>query len=333
MKQSLDNKLGEIKFRKKLVEQQTEEKQYFDDEFNSEGIEKIIRERMDETSNKIKHLIEKNIPITPYIEIGAERGQRSLVMENDFGAAGAAVDLSFDMLKSCGYYSVKFNKSNIPRRICTDAYNLPLKSNSIPFVFCYQTLHHFPDPTPIIQEAYRVLSDGGTFLFDDEPYKKFLHINLYKKRNKVYSKKEREKKIIVRALDYFFAEESCNEVDYGVIENDKIPLNVWKKGLSIFEKADVQLKSAKVITSQLFSPNNYFAYLITFFLGGHIGGICRKTGTYTGKSTDIFTSIICPACKENDLEMKLEKGNGNFNCGHCHRNYPEVNGVLNSIER
>jgi SAM-dependent methyltransferase len=209
MKQTIDNKLGEIKFRKKLVEQQTKEKHYFDDEFNSEGIEKIINERMEETRNKIMQLTKKNILITPYIEIGAERGQRSLVMENDFGAAGAAVDLSFDMLKSCNYYSAKFNQPKIPLRICTDAYNLPFKSNSIPFVFCYQTLHHFPDPTPIIHEAYRVLCEGGVFLFDDEPYKKNLHLDLYKKRNKVYSKEERERSFIGRTLDYFLLKKAA----------------------------------------------------------------------------------------------------------------------------
>lgn len=310
------------------MEQQIEDKHYFDDEFNSEEIEKIINERMDETYKRIKQLTEKNIPVTTYFEIGAERGQRSLVMENDIGATGAAVDLSFDMLKSCSYYSAKFNKLRIPLRICTDAYNLPFKSNSIPFIFCYQTLHHFPDPTPIINEMHRVLSDGGFFLFDDEPYKKVLHLSLYKKRNKVYSKEERGKSYFKKVLDYFFAEESCNEVDYGVIENDKIPLRVWKKGLNIFDKKDIQLKSAKVITSHLFSPHNYFAFILTYLLGGHISGICKKSGTYSGNSTDIYDLIICPSCKENGLEITLNKGNTNYACSNCKRNYPEVEGVL-----
>lgn len=328
MQQSIDNKLGEIKFRKKLVEQQTEGKNYFNDEFKSEEIEKIINERMEKTYEMMKKLSETGIPLTPYIEIGAERGQRSLVMENELEASGAAVDLSFDMLKSCSYYSVKFNKSNIPFRICTDAYNLPLKSNSIPFVFCFQTLHHFPDPTPIIHEIHRVISDGGMFVFDEEPYKKKLHINLYKKRNKVYSKNERERKYIKEVLDHFFAEESCNEVDHGVIENDAISLKTWKNGLSIFNEKDIQLSSARMINTQLFSPSNYFAFFLAYLIGGHISGVCKKSGIYRGVSNNIYDLIICPCCKENNLEFVLIKRNNNFSCDNCNRNYPVIEDVL-----
>lgn len=328
MQQSIDNKLGEIKFRKKLVEQQTEGKNYFDDEFKSEEIERIIKERMDVTYKKIKSLSDNKIPITPYIEIGAERGQRSLVMENDLESIGAAVDLSFDMLKSCAYYSMKFNKGKVPLRVCTDAYNLPFKSKSIPFIFCFQTLHHFPDPTPIIYEIHRVLSEGGVFLFDEEPFKKVLHINLYKRRNTIYSDKERKKSFIKKTLDYFFSEEVCNETDYGVIENDKIPLKLWKDGLNIFYEKNIQLSSASVIKTKLFSPSNYIAFFFAYLLGGHISGTGKKSGAYKGNLTDIYDFIICPCCKENGLEIILSKGNGCYTCSSCNRNYPEVEGVL-----
>ncbi len=101
--------------------------------------------------------------MTPYIEIGAERCQRSLVMENDLACTGIALDISFDMLRCCEYYAHRFNKPRLPLRICADAYRLPFASGSVPFMFCYDTLHHFPDPVPVIKELFRVLSPGGPF--------------------------------------------------------------------------------------------------------------------------------------------------------------------------
>ncbi|MEN4006265.1 MAG: class I SAM-dependent methyltransferase [Methanobacteriaceae archaeon] len=141
-------------------------------------MKKILSDRMKKTFEQMILLKESGAVLSPYIEIGAERCQRSLVMENDLKATGAAIDISYDMLKSCDYYKDVFNKSKVPLRICCDANNLPFITNSIPFVFCYETLHHFPDPTPILKEIHRVLSPGGHFFFDDEPYKKVLHIQL-----------------------------------------------------------------------------------------------------------------------------------------------------------
>lgn len=328
MKQSIDNKLGEINFRKKLVEQQTENKNYFEDEFDSKEIEKIMIERMKSTYQKMNSLLEKGIPISPYLEIGAERGQRSLVMENDLNARGAALDLSFDTLRSCAYYSLKFNKDKIPLRLCTDAYSLPFKSGSIPFIFCYQTLHHFPDPIPIISEIHRVLSEGGSFLFDEEPFKKVLHIDLYKNRNKIYSDSEQNKNMVKKILDFFLAEEICNETDHGIVENHEIDLKVWKQGLNIFSEKNVRLNSAKILNTMLFSPSNYFTFFMAYLLGGNISGICKKSGKIKNYTSDILELIICPTCRENNTEIILTQSSGGYSCNNCNRNYPIVNGVL-----
>ena len=43
------------------------------------------------------------------------------VMENDLGAAGAAVDISFDMLRSGAHYAKVFKRPNVPLRVCCDA--------------------------------------------------------------------------------------------------------------------------------------------------------------------------------------------------------------------
>ena len=66
---------------------------------------------MKKTHDQMTLLQKLNITLSPYIEIGAERCQRSLVMENDLGlSGGAAIDISFDMLRSCNHYQDIFNK-------------------------------------------------------------------------------------------------------------------------------------------------------------------------------------------------------------------------------
>jgi SAM-dependent methyltransferase len=327
MKQSIDNKLGEIIFRKKIVEQQTEDKIYFKDEFNSREIEQIISDRMKDTYTDIKLLIDQQTTISPYIEIGAERGQRSLVLENDLNASGAAIDISFDMLKSCAYYSSKYGKSKLPLRVCTDAYNLPFKSNSVPFVFCYQTLHHFPDPTPIISEMFRVLTKGGVFLFDEEPYKKAIHFAIYKKRYKLYSLKERNKNVVSKILDYFFAEVTCNETDHGVVENEDISLGTWKNALKVFEIRNVKLDSVKLFKVNLFS-RNYFKLFPAYLFGGSISGICKKSGIMELSDNKISDELICPSCRLEENENVLQCEMEYYFCSNCSRKYPVVDDVL-----
>jgi len=150
IKQLVSSQKGEIEFRKKLFQQQVEGEKIFSDEFDVDSIQNILTTRMKATKKDIGALEEAGVPISPYLEIGAERGQRALVLENDLGASGIAADLSFDMLKSADYYAQVFNKAKIPLRICCDVNNLPFLTDSIPFIFCYDVLHHFPDPVPII---------------------------------------------------------------------------------------------------------------------------------------------------------------------------------------
>ena len=144
--QSVKSKKGEIEFRRKFFQSQVEGKCILNDEFNAKDIEKILSDRMKKTFENIILLKKSGVALSPYVEIGAERCQRSLVMENDLGATGAAVDISYDMLKSCDYYKGVFNKRKTLLRICCDANSLPFMTDSIPFVFCYQTLHHFTPP-------------------------------------------------------------------------------------------------------------------------------------------------------------------------------------------
>ncbi|MFC1811499.1 class I SAM-dependent methyltransferase [Thermodesulfobacteriota bacterium] len=330
MRNQLDkSKIGEIKFRKKLYQQQVERETHFDDEFDARGIEEILKNRMNKTLEQMKSLIKRKILVSPYIEIGAERCQRSLVLESDLGLTGTAVDISYDMLKSCEYYKEVFNKNKVPMRICCDAYNLPFLDNSIPFIFCYETLHHFPDPTPIINEIYRVLFPGGYFFFDKEPFKKHLYFPLYKGK-KEYSKKYMNRSKARKLIDFVFCEKTCNESEYNIIENFSIPLDTWKEALLPFKIKHVKTRSLKRINTKLFESGNYLKYILSNLFGGEISGICRKNDSIKQNSnicTSVEDTLICPSCSEKGYKVKVKKGKY-YLCNECGRKYPIIDDII-----
>ena len=326
--QSVENQKGEIEFRKKLYQQQVEGKAIFDDEFDSAGIAQILRTRMKKTLSQMALLREKGITLSPYLEIGAERGQRSLVMENDLGLHGVAADISFDMLRSCDHYREVLGQQKSPLRVCCDANNLPFASGSIPFVFCYETLHHFPAPAPITKEIHRVLLPGGCFFFDEEPFKQVLHVNLYQGKH-VYSRKTLTRTTMRKVLDRFFCAKTCNEVEHGIIEYHDIPIELWKEALAHFDDKDVELQVIGPIHSKLYKPSSYARFFAAYLLGGNISGLCRKSGTRSGSNRDIPELMICPSCREeSNREVRLAQSNKAFLCPACSKIYPVVDGVL-----
>ncbi len=327
-RQSSKAQKGEIEFRRKLVDQQVAGQKLFDDEFDGPGILKILADRMKKTLEQISRLKDGNVTVSPYLEIGAERCQRALVMENDLNASGAAADISFDMLKSCAHYMSVFRKSKAPLRICCDANNLPFLTGTIPFVFCYQTLHHFPDPAPVVGEIFRVLSPGGHFALNEEPFRKILHVNLYKGR-KIYAKDAPPPGKLVDILNFFFSETNSNEASHGVIENDRISLSTWRHALSCFEDKRIFLRTIKGVQAALFAPPSKWRYLFAWLFGGEIYGLCRKAGTLPPSfCLTVRDSLSCQVCAEKGKESVLLLDDTAASCGVCGSRYPLEDGVL-----
>ncbi len=161
--QSVKNLRGEIEFRKQLSIQHVTGEMLLPDYYDKDQHDEILFERVDTTLNDIKKLEQQSISLSPFIELGAERCQRALVLTNDFNADGFAVDISYHQLKTAKHFARVFDRPKLPLRVCCDINNLPFRNNSFPFAFGYQFLHHFPSLKPIIQEIYRILSNGVFF--------------------------------------------------------------------------------------------------------------------------------------------------------------------------
>jgi uncharacterized protein YbaR (Trm112 family) len=154
-----------------------------------------------------------------------------------------------------------------------------------------------------------------------------LHSTIYKGK-KIYSKESLSTSKIRKIFDYFFSERSCNEVEHGIIENDKISLDVWKKALSFFEEKNVKLQSIMNIDSELFNPKHYIKFLLAYLFGGGISGTCRKSGVNIKREISIHDVLICPSCIENGCESKIDQKNLSFFCSECGNKFPIIDGIV-----
>ena len=335
-RQSLRNLKGEIDFRAKLARQHVRGEIVLPDYYAKEEHDRILLERVKATGEKMTELASLGVQFSPFLELGAERGQRSLVLTNDFRAVGVAADISYHQLGTLDHFSRLFRREKLPTRICCDANHLPFRSNSFPFIFCYGFLHHFPSLEPVMGEIYRVLGDGHLY-FDEEPFKRVLRVRLYRQKDSIYSQATLKKSKYRRLIESFISEPSSDEVEHGIIENEGIALPEWRSALSRFHERDVELVSLANVRSKLgdrLRVNN----AANLLLGGKISGLCRKRTRAQRPSTDILDLLACPDCTARNSKDLVESPPlvrlaGGFRCPQCGADYPEREGIILLLPR
>jgi ubiquinone/menaquinone biosynthesis C-methylase UbiE/uncharacterized protein YbaR (Trm112 family) len=326
MLQDLKNKAGEVKFRAKLFQQQVEGAATLNGELTSTEMLNEMRRRMVITRRDFAEIAQSGVLQSPFLELGAERGQRSLVLANDFGLDGYAADLSFESLRYADFLAQQEKLSKMPQRICCDAYKLPFADDSIGFAFCYQTLHHFPDPTPIFRELYRVLRPGAVLHVDEEPIRRTWKLNLWKRR--VFPK-GRENKYVRYAKDYlldFISEPHVSEVDYGICENDDISLTEWEKAIGQVENKKIRLKLLPIPRAMSRVSHDSERWGLRSSMCQALGGILQATITAKParqESAMPREPLCCPICR-GPLGTSL---NSLF-CERCSASYPTCEGIL-----
>jgi len=335
-KQNIEQRRSEILFREKLARQHVQGEELINGYISKKEHDQVMKERVTTTAGTMKDLQNKGVQLSPFIEVGAERGQRSLVLTNDFNAEGFAVDLSYAQLQTMDYWKKFFDKSKCPIRVCCDIYHLPFQQNSLNFAFCYQFLHHFPTPGPIIKEIHRVLASGHLY-FDEEPYKRF-SLKLYRRK---ISNKPGKLKRYLEYIESFIAEQYETEEEYGIIENDEIPLKEWLNVLEIFDEKKVYLKSIDIFVSEV-GKSSALKIRLHKMLGGGISALLKKETNYlsvtdpvASGTMDIYNILGCPVCiiaTKEDVNgpdrSPLIRHQDYLKCDSCKKEYPIVDNVM-----
>lgn len=326
--QTFKNKIGEVTFRRKLVKQHQGKKIFFESHTTAKQNLDLLKERAKQTKEVFKRLVKTGIVKEPFLEIGAEKCERAAVIIKSFGLNGFANDISLESLISADSLVKPLGFKKLPFRVCADAYNLPFADNSLPFVFTYQTLHHFPDPLPIFKEVYRVLMPGGYFFFNEEPIKQKVNLNLWKRDWRL---NPLEKVLKAMLILPFIAGVGKSEVEHGVLE-EAFEFCVWERALNTFESVEAKVnpvflgparKRIKNGKADWLKPDIFTLSLI-HLQGGGISALCRKGGEkYSKKSEDLESFLICPECHKG----KLERRGKSFVCAGCKTDFPIISKV------
>jgi SAM-dependent methyltransferase/uncharacterized protein YbaR (Trm112 family) len=333
VRQNVDNMYGEVVFRRKLARQHVDGETILPDFCSKQQTDEILRARIQATTDTMAALKARGIRLSPFIELGAERCQRSLAMVNDLDALGFAVDISFDQLRTAKYYSRIFDKPKLPYRVCCDVNHLPFKQASIPFIFCYEFLHHFPSPAPVVHDIFQILSEGY-FFFDEEPCRR-PRIPLYTQKSKVYSAQYQKKNPVLRFLESFISEEHCDEREHGIIENHDISLDDWVHALSAFDDREITVSSLRGRFRARLGTRVGLRNLPNVLFGGNLRALCKKERkVFTPAAADALSLLTCPECRLRSAsglvgaEPSLVTDSNQLRCEACGTAFPIIDGVM-----
>ena len=331
--QPISSKLAEVSYRSKIANQHLGSQLTFSQEPNARQFQQILQKRLQKATKTFSQLRKRNITLSPFLEIGAEYALASSLLASKFAASGFATDISFHSLAKTKEFAQKFNFQKVPQVICADATNLPLKSNSFPFVFIYETLHHFPDPKPVLAEIYRVLAPGGVCLVGGDPIAQTIQIKIWRRPTNL---RLWEKILKFTLILPFISHIGKTEVEHGILE-EAFSLKVWQKSLSIFEKVETTIETPVGIIAQSYKsaqrnwlmPNPATKIAIALF-GGGLRAFCFKLPNRKGPPPpkNLLDLLVCPNCLANlRREISLSKVGVGFACPTCQISYKKYQQV------
>ena len=323
--QSIENQLGEVSYRQ-------------DASFGEpEKAMEDVRERIEARREVFERFRNEGRLQQPFLEIGAGVSQTVLLLRNEFGMDGAATDISLHALEAAQEIASRLGYKDVPLRICCDVRWLPFQDGAFPLAFCFQTLHHFADPDPILREVKRVIAPGGYFYLSEEPIRRWLCLNLYR-CERLEDLAGLDKWLYDTGLLRYIAEAylgSKPEATWGIMENQSISLRHWDRCLSVFDEVD--LDTSKLFTKdatifreglvKLGVPSKKAERLAAGLFGAELSGLCRvrkEAVSSQPKGQDLRQLCRCPECHAA-LRWKNSSSPA-FECPACGP-FPQENGV------
>jgi len=156
----------------------------------------------------------------PILEIGAEHALNGTLLETEFGLRTVCVDLSPAALRSATSLTERLGMQAPTLRVAADAERLPFAAESFRTVLSWGVLHHFSDPTRLLQEIWRVLTPGGSLVIAEEPIRRRLSIPVMRTASADRLHGWRRLLMKLHVLSWFARIGGAEETASGVTERD-----------------------------------------------------------------------------------------------------------------
>ncbi len=141
--------------------------------YDASLFDRMIRCLRDAGMLPTKAILDGGIANGQVLEIGCGPGILALEWLSDTSESRCtALDCDPEMLAIAKQNAQQYEKERQldPKRLLTiegDAQNLPFENDAFDGVFSYNTLHELPAPERMLEEVYRVLKPGGSYLIRD----------------------------------------------------------------------------------------------------------------------------------------------------------------------
>jgi SAM-dependent methyltransferase len=295
---------------------------------NDPALSQLHRDRAATMLKAAEGLSARGVRFSAFLEIGAGSAQRSTALLNTYGGNGVASDINQGSLSNNVHIKLLLGYERVPLLISCDAAHLPFLNDTFEFVFAYQMLHRFNDPSPVVAEAYRVLAAGGHFYFDEEPTTSGLRELLRQGRQLTEPPSPMQRIGRRLGLAHVFWDDGAEDRSRWGVQVMRFTLETWRHSLEPFlSQVDLEINGTLKLHTNL--ERGRVMTGLAGLVGGRTTGLCQKlTGTSPGGSP--AERLMCVDCHSH---MPVATPQLELRCPACDRLYPRFGTVFRLLPR